>query len=605
MKKTIVVLRSPDANEVLQILENVNSNQFTLFSTPQYAGLFGEAAQVIDLSADKKRQINYSVLDMVLNFGDKLINGKPVSQHLAFAKYASIWYYHKFRVYFILRNRQYEVELVHEIINKSGSFDIYSTHDFSGIFNSKIHIHLPKRKAKKNFISIFNYSIYLALRLIQSAINKKKGNPKHIVIDKGLPQSLMLKDFSTKPSNSHLEYLLNDLSTDFCKLVEVEIPKFNNPKTFKILSYFFKNRQKNLTIINSETVLIKGLFSKAIRKGFSVKSTTLFHKYGELLEKTDDAFGLQILAEYQKLHNSSRLYIFKYLCFDRFFKDSEFLSITCIDENSPANKTIMDAAKANGVLTYGLQHGAIHKLHPAYRFTRIDQQKSAMTDKTILWGEYWKKLLINVGGYPEQSLEISGQIRSDIIPSLLNSNQHFFDKSKKNIVFASQPQRDANIRYRAAEDVFKVAASLGNEYWMHVKLHPNEMSDKAYYSSIAKKVNCENFSFIENQDLYQVISASTILITCFSTVGTETIYFKKPLIILDHLKQDVQGYFKEGVAFQATSYSDLEKYIKGICADRIKINEKAYNDFIQKYAYKIDGMVSDRIIRIISGKKSV
>ena len=90
-----------------------------------------------------------------------------------------------------------------------------------------------------------------------------------------------------------------------------------------------------------------------------------------------------------------------------------------------------------------------------------------------------------------------------------------------------------------------------------------------------------------------------MLITYFSTVGTEAVYFYKPLIILDHLKQDIQNYHKENVAFQATNSNELKNYINKILSDDLKINVKAYQNFINKYAYKIDGKVSERCLNFI------
>ncbi|MCK5078526.1 MAG: CDP-glycerol glycerophosphotransferase family protein, partial [Bacteroidales bacterium] len=102
-------------------------------------------------------------------------------------------------------------------------------------------------------------------------------------------------------------------------------------------------------------------------------------------------------------------------------------------------------------------------------------------------------------------------------------------------------------------------------------------------------------------DLYLLISVCDILITCFSTVGTETIYFGKPLIILDHLKQDIQNYHKEGVALQASNEKELENHIANILSGKTSIDKEAYERFISKYAFAIDGKASERAIGFIRG----
>jgi CDP-glycerol glycerophosphotransferase (TagB/SpsB family) len=133
-----------------------------------------------------------------------------------------------------------------------------------------------------------------------------------------------------------------------------------------------------------------------------------------------------------------------------------------------------------------------------------------------------------------------------------------------------------------------------------VKLHHREFADSDYYNAIAKEVGCTNYVLDTKSDLYQLIARSDVLITCFSTVGTETVYFYKPLVILDHLKQDIQGYAAEGVAFQATDSDNLTSILSGIFDGTLKVNRAKYDSFIQKYAFRIDGKVAERCIKAIT-----
>ena len=109
----------------------------------------------------------------------------------------------------------------------------------------------------------------------------------------------------------------------------------------------------------------------------------------------------------------------------------------------------------------------------------------------------------------------------------------------------------------------------------------------------------KNYEIIYYIDLYFLISTCNILITSFSTVGTETIYFSKPLIILDPLKQDIQNYHKEGIAFQATNSKELKNFIKNILCDDLRISNKLYKAYIEKYVFKIDEKVSERCFTFI------
>ena len=171
-------------------------------------------------------------------------------------------------------------------------------------------------------------------------------------------------------------------------------------------------------------------------------------------------------------------------------------------------------------------------------------------------------------------------------------------KANKLIVFASQPQPDEKLRKQAAIDVFN-AVKDNKEIFLVVKLHPAEKHDFDYYHSIAKQTGCNNYKLILDVDLYLLLSKTDILITCFSTVGAEAIYFNKPFISLDYLNEDLLNYHKEGIAFKATNGEELKVCIENILNNKLIIDKNAHQRYIENYAFKIDGKVADRIIEII------
>ena len=236
-------------------------------------------------------------------------------------------------------------------------------------------------------------------------------------------------------------------------------------------------------------------------------------------------------------------------------------------------------------------------------FTLNDRERNIFPDRTFIWGERWKELLSGKGNYDPESLVITGQIRTDVIPVLKNSKIKGvlnIPENSRVVLFASQPQQDPELREKSAFDVFTAMSNIPNAHLV-VKLHPAEKNDMTYYKEIARKAGCINYQIIYHIDLYLLISLSDIVITCFSTVGAETVYFNKPLIILDHLKQDIQGYHKEGIALQAIDQDELKNYILKFLNGQLSINAENYSNYIRNFAFKIDGRVSERIINFIKG----
>jgi CDP-glycerol glycerophosphotransferase (TagB/SpsB family) len=326
----------------------------------------------------------------------------------------------------------------------------------------------------------------------------------------------------------------------------------------------------------------------------------LRHIYERLLNNAGSETEQFLIGLIKKYHFTTLYFLFKYYSYKKFFKRHNIKTICSTDENSPEIKSVFDAAKSEGVTAVGIQHGAIHELHPAYIYTKSDSEKGIMADYTLVWGEYYKSLLSDKGNYNPGSLIVTGHIRTDIIPHIERSGQAIkgLPYNMPIVIFASQPQRDASLRIRTARDVFNAAKRL-NDMMLIVKLHPAEKNDSRFYKSVADEYGLENYKIIYDEDLYTLISSCEALITCFSTVGTETAYFYKPLIILDHLRQDIQGYKKEGIAFQATGPEELYQYLKGILDGSLQIDRKAYDRFIGKYAYKIDGQVSERCVTFL------
>jgi CDP-glycerol glycerophosphotransferase (TagB/SpsB family) len=216
-------------------------------------------------------------------------------------------------------------------------------------------------------------------------------------------------------------------------------------------------------------------------------------------------------------------------------------------------------------------------------------------------------LLSEKGHYEPKTLIITGQIRTDIIPLLVNQNVKELIKvpgDSKIVLFASQPQQDPELREKSALDVFSAVKDIPDLHLI-VKLHPAEFNEFNYYNVLAERVGCKNYQLVLQVDLYLLILIADIVITCFSTVRAETVYFSKPLIILDHLKQDIQGYFREGIAFQATSEAELKDCILQLLGGQLTINESSYQKYISNYAYKIDGQVAERILKFIKDKSEI
>ena len=599
MSKTVFINRPLSDSELHEIkrMEEGGAAIFTL-----NGGHSPDFAQRITLSPEEKRTINYETMTEILRFGDLKVGDQTLAELFSIDT-ASIWHYHKFRVYFAVRNLMYFLKSILQNYRTCEDHIWFVSPEVKPLQNlySDVEFRFSEAKAKSKFKfgNLFSYLVLVKYRFLNYLFTAKK-NPEYLLyLTEKYSTVLDKNSLTTKPGHHILEYLISELDERFALLTEVLMPK---PKGKSDYSFSWKQYQSSWNHrpkIFIEGFLISGLLKSSVRKSAKTAQQSIRSAYPKVRELELSAIQKLTLEVFQSFDKSSRFFLYRYFAARNYFRKSNLKAIIAGDENSPLTKSILDAAKFCGIKIIGLQHGTMHDLHPAYLYTPNDCKNRIMPDLTLTWGKYWEEFLVEKGNYPKESVVSVGQIRTDIIPVLLQSEKQKNAIPTERIVFASQPQRDPELRYQAAFDVFKAASRLPSAQLI-VKFHPREFTDSDYYSRIASEAGCTNYVFDLTSDLYQLIASCDLLITCFSTVGTETVYFYKPLIILDHLKQDIMGYAAEGVAFQATDAESLTNILSGIFNGNLKIDRDKYDSFIRKYAFRIDGKVAERCIRAIT-----
>ena len=601
MSKTIVINRPLTESETddVKLLIEEGAKVFALSSARSV-----DFAQIISLTSEEKRQVNYDMMDSVLRFGDLPVGDQTVADIFRIDN-ASVWHYHKFRVYFAVRNLMYFLKPLTLHFNAFDNHCWFVSADAMPLKNvfPEVDFRFPEEPPKNSFNwgILFSYVFMLKYRFFYHLFSPKK-KPEYLLY---LTEkySTVLDKKTLRPASGHhiLEYIISELDSRFALLTEVLMPKPKGKSDYSFSKKQYKTSWNQRPKIFLDGIMVSGLLSKQVRKSTRLARKSLIASYLKLRDEELSMEQKLTFEVFRSLHSSSGFFLFRYFAARKYFTGSGIKAVIAGDENSPLTKSILDAAKFCEIKIIGLQHGTMHDLHPAYLYTPNDSKNHVMPDLTLTWGKYWEEFLVKKGCYPKDSVVSVGQIRTDIIPVLMQAEMQKRANPVELIVFASQPQRDPELRFQAAFDVFTAARKRPNTQLI-VKLHPREFADSAYYSAIAAKAQCTNYTIDKTSDLYQLIASCDALITCFSTVGTETVYFYKPLIILDHLKQDIMGYVAEGVAFHATDADSLTGILSGIFLGKLKVDRLKYDSFIQKYAFRIDGKVAERCIAAITSE---
>ncbi len=602
--KAVIIDRPLAYREKQELKLLANSGGVAMFTTDP---AFLQGLPLLESDEEVKRSINEKALQAVLDFGDRNFDGHSISQLLTIGG-ATTWYYHKFRIYFRLRNLLYKTATINKLSENYEEITFFTGQNIlgdSGLLPEKVTLVFSQGSRQKLFFSeMVKYAVFSCLRMLKGLGRYRKVKKRKILfVESPRQYKHLVKGHSPEPvwENSYLGPLYE---------------KEGYHKETGIISQYLLPSFKQHGEVDFSTGLtaaahpIPTLFSHAVYfvQYFKIYPFFALRKLNKALkqayrlmekEKWPDPHEKIIFSLIKGLHGSTLFFLFKYVAFREFFKSSNARVIVSIDEYSPNYKLILDAAKWNKIHTLAVQHGTLHRLHPAYRFTANDMRNQAFPDTFLAWGPSWKDFLVNTGNIPERRIGIIGQPRTDYLYEIRNNNLNIRGDLTKGkgeidqiIMFASQPQRDEMLRKQAAADVFLAVKDLPGTMLV-LKMHPREL-DEAYYREIAKEMGCANYIIENDTDLYVLINSVDVVITCFSTVGTEALYFEKPVVILDHLKQDLLGLCGAGVAVQASTATELKAVLQDIADGKLLIDKKTLNNYLSGIAYKIDGRVADR-----------
>lgn len=160
------------------------------------------------------------------------------------------------------------------------------------------------------------------------------------------------------------------------------------------------------------------------------------------------------------------------------------------------------AAKTLGIKTIELQHGVISKYHMGYSFEK-KQELLYYSDVFYSWGNFWNKSVSNT----------FNEVKSFGFQYFRDRIKGYNNKVKENkILILSQTALGEKIM----NETLKLVNELSG-FQILYKLHPEEYKMYKKYPSYSKLASNKNLKFVEECNLYQIMSESKIQIGVFST----------------------------------------------------------------------------------------
>lgn len=354
-----------------------------------------------------------------------------------------------------------------------------------------------------------------------------------------LPQLCFDLDYTLKGTTNTLE---ERLKTDFNWIpIEYLLKQPKSKQTTRIIS------------------LLKNSIQSLLKKG---KQELLIYKKISLTEYLKQSF------EDLFLEPNFPTYIHLIELLERYLGETKPRSIVQVYETGTYAKAFEIAAKKLGIKTLAIQHGLIPTDFPEYICKEIKGEKfplgNFIPDKTLVYGEYYKKILTEIGTYPKEKVDVVGNptyFDFERIKNSFNKNEIRKSNNIKNekIILVPLSMRffyvensPDRILLNTLFEGFKDQKDIG----IMVRPHPGDKLDKKILEKIFPG---NNFKISENTLFEDIFMCDVVVVLPLSSVSTEVPIFEKPLLLVNIEKDGSVGAIDD-VYLQLVEY-DVAKLI--------------------------------------------
>ncbi len=304
-------------------------------------------------------------------------------------------------------------------------------------------------------------------------------------------------------------------------------------------------------------------------------------------------------------------YLILYSSLVEIFKNTSPTAVFLPYETGPFALCFILAAKKFNVKTIGLAHAIISPKNPMYSYNRLRSDADFLgfpiPDFTLVFGNHSKKVLTD-SGYPDNKIIPFGNAAFfnldkyvDILKNKSLYEKYKIPENKKILLFPTEYLQEEYFKkygkFNYDTQIWKYLLEnfQNNDDWIVIlKPHPTEKIN--VYEKILENYNAPNFKIIQD-DLFELIYISTVVVSIFSHAMMDAICLKKPVIrvTFDNFKHVIP--YDENDVVISTELNDLQYWIDEISSNQkiIKKLQKNQPDFI-KLQYNIPEENPDKII---------
>jgi glycosyltransferase involved in cell wall biosynthesis len=273
-------------------------------------------------------------------------------------------------------------------------------------------------------------------------------------------------------------------------------------------------------------------------------------------------------------------------------------------ESSGWGRAAVAACREAGVPSLAIQHGILYPKYYSYRHGP-EEGGCPLPDRTALFGESARRLLVELGHYPPESLVLTGSPKFDELLSAAAGRDRAalrqglgIGESERLVVVAS--------RHRAIRDthasigpvlpsLVRAIESLPATRCL-VKPHPAEAAAD-YHADLA---GAARIQLLPRGDLVELLQAADLLVTVESLSAVEALVLGRPVVVLNqpnHLRELVD----RGVALGVAAGEDPRPALEAALFDPATRERlaAARGRYLDEVALGVDGRATERLLALV------
>lgn len=327
------------------------------------------------------------------------------------------------------------------------------------------------------------------------------------------------------------------------------------------------------------------------------------HKNESMLYKNLDLRGILLDLVSYHLYSKPLIAGFARMSSRVIQMDQPKLIITANTKNWDG-RLFTEIGNSCGVNTLTIQEGLyeISSFHHMFNSKKIALQGEEVKNDFLKSGVEEGRLVVT-GAPVYDFIKDSVRIRKEI-NNFKYLEKYGIDLKKGLIVFASQPHDKKLYKVEEKRRILmglKMAMANFPDCMLVVKLHPYE-SYEELGNSILEKDCDKNIVVVKDINIFDLIYICDLLITKWSTCALEAILLDRLVMTINlGAAPDPFPYADNNVALGVYREEDIIPSLRRMLYDRNtkEMLMESRSKFIEKYAYRLDGNATDRILSLI------